>query len=571
MDAAPAATGCSMMYGKQAINSGHPCYLYLGDCKPGSMCTFDDGTQVPVGYQHVNGADYLLSIDNIPDCIGNCNRSLEYDNNVCVITQALDAKPYGQKIIENGVATYRCFCKCPDDNVEVAATHVCDVNSYGAPVHTGTKQCYVTGKNQIVSYGALKKDSYPWSQVKTATCKDNTYFSYDTLNERDTCKECPSFSTCPVDIENDPNGYQRFICNSNAYEYASDCYECGEHMTCDGGAEVECKSEERWYIQRNSSATPLRCDYCQIGWHCADQTGQNPEPNIHLYCLDGYRQVTSTAENAVTLDGTSYICETCSDYEICESGSLVGCNDGYWKSEDTCVACTGNAATCNADGAITCNAGYFPINKKCEECPDFATCKDDGTFTCDDGLHYKTDNGCDACPAGYATCSNDGFTCAADRYMMDGNSCPKCPDNATCTDNVGFTCNDGYWKSGDKCPQCTGAWVATCDANGIITCTDGHFPNNNKCQECPSNAECSDTEFVSCYTGFYGNQNGCQECPSPGTSLFNSNTSITDCYVPIWDGTQRITYTDSIGTFYFGIKSGQASSTNDKASHKTPD
>ncbi len=493
MDAAPAATGCSMMYGEQAINSGHPCYLYLGDCKPGSMCTFDDGTQVPVGYQHVNGADYLLSIDNIPDCIGNCNRSLEYNNNVCVITQALDAKPYGQKIIENGVATYRCFCKCPDDNVEVAATHVCDVNSYGAPVHTGTKQCYVTGKNQIVSYGALKTNSYPWSQEKTVSCKDNTYFTYDTLNERDTCRECPSLSTCPVDIENDQNGYQRFICNRNAYEYDSNCYKCvDEHMTCDGSSNISC--DAGYYLLYKNTGEPY-----------------------------------------------------------------------------TCVACTGNAATCNADGAITCNAGYFPINKKCEECPDFATCKDDGTFTCDDGLHYKTDNGCDACPAGYTTCSNDGFTCAADRYMMDGNSCPKCPDNATCTDNVGFTCNDGYWKSGDTCPQCTGAWVATCDANGIITCTDGHFPNNNKCQECPSNAECSDTEFVSCYTGFYGNQNGCQECPSPGTSLFNSNTSITDCYVPIWNGTQRITYTDSIGTFYFGIKSGQASSPDDKAFHKTPD
>ena len=508
MDAAPAATNCSMKYGEEAINSGHPCYLYVGGCRPGAMCKFDDGTQVPVGYQRVNGDDRLLSTD----CIGNCDRSLNYNNNtnVCFITQAVDAKPYGQKITENNVTTYRCFCKCPDTNdVDVESTYVCDVYSYGAPETTGTDQCYVTGENQIVSYGAIKGDSKPWTLEKTVSCKNNTYFSRDTSNNHSTCRTCPDLSTCPVDGE---DGYQRFICNSDTYEYASKCYICGEHMTCDGGAAVICDSG--WYIQLNSSATPLRCDYCQPGWHCADQTGQNPEPNIHLYCLSGYRQVTSTAENAVTLNGDSYICETCSNYEICESGYLKDCKNGWWKSGDTCVACTGNAATCDADGAITCNNGYFPVNKKCEECPD----------------------------------------------------------NATCTDNVGFTCNDGYWESGDTCQRCTGDWVATCNENGILTCTDGHFPNNNKCQECPSDAECSNTEFVSCYAGFYGNQNGCTRCPFPGTSNDENNTSITNCYVPIWSGMQPITYTDGIGTFYFDIKSGQSSGQyNDTASYKTSD
>lgn len=104
----------------------------------------------------------------------------------------------------------------------------------------------------------------------------------------------------------------------------------------------------------------------------------------------------------------------------------------------------------------------------------------------------------------------NAVTCDANQYI-DGDFCYTCPANATC-DGINFTCNDGWFKDGTACIQCSVA-NATCSGPDDYSCLPGYYDNNGVCNVCPENASCvGGHETFHCNSGWYKFKQTCYSC-----------------------------------------------------------
>lgn len=96
----------------------------------------------------------------------------------------------------------------------------------------------------------------------------------------------------------------------------------------------------------------------------------------------------------------------------------------------------------------------------------------------------------------------------------------------------------------DSCTTLSNRWMATLGSPGYESRTTKRCGPLTKC-ECVSNTE------YRCAAGYYGTPyfsgtKGCTKCPGDGTSLADSNTKITDCYMTGGsDDTGTFTYTSN--------------------------
>ena len=439
------------------------------------------------------------------------------ENNTCDL---LCTTVWGARTCEGDQVTdcQEGFYEHNDQCIECRPWEVCP----GGDDNGGITEC----KNYWTS-GGIVCDNY------TGTGNYCKRFYLHTANFQ-SCQPCPTNATCTDNWEMSCNsGYYRTSTSGSGaststgsggtpmaiYHYHwYECKACPTHGTCYNNELQEC--EAGWYVKGNS------CLACPA--HSKNCTAES------FSCENGYFK-----------DGDA--CSACPvGAATCTSDTYAtSCVDGYWlnTTNHTCVACTGNAATCNANGALTCKGTYYVSNGKCMSCPDNASCSSNGTVTCNKNFWwydnsscracptnavgcdhtgfycasntYKTSTTCEVCSAGAATCNANGALTCEDGYWLSNKTCKQCPTNYKTCSGDSFTCKDGYYKGGDACSKCTGAGTATCNANGALTCKTNYYKSNGTCVECPKNATCGGDGFT-CHDGYYKKDGLCSKCTGVG-------------------------------------------------------
>lgn len=199
-------------------------------------------------------------------------------------------------------------------------------------------------------------------------------------------------------------------------------------------------------------------------------------------CPDGYQQYTTGYEsywenrvsctNGAICEKGEYLpanqssCSSCPVGKYCPGGAyhmadtdqgIEGCNMGYFKDGNNCVACGVHSTTIKGNSAETCNCetGYFSSNGDASTtgCP---------LIRCEAGTYLSSgDTECTACPNGYYCAgelvnivnntNNQGITGCAAGYYKDNNVCVACGINSSTLNgnNDGYcTCNDGASADG---------------------------------------------------------------------------------------------------------------------------
>ncbi len=324
------------------------------------------------------------------------------------------------------------------------------------------------------------------------------------------CSTVPGAYTC--------NGAEVTDCISGYYEAVNSCIECRPWEICpqgdDNGGVVGCKTGDTGtgtgdgYVYGPYYKYGNGCHACPANATCDQET-------FEMTCNDGYyRVVSSTTWSGIGALGgeikreySTYRCQTCPVGGICSDNVLQSCKDGYYKkpSASECVACAGNAKTCDANGALSCNAGYYWENKQCHSCSsiDNSDCSD-GELNCKDGYWLSSDKQCIKCIAN-AKCDDKGIPTCNDRYAInkDGTECLPCPANGIC--------EQGKFKH--------------CFMSGKTDYDNWHtyYGDITGCYQCPPNAYCvSGLPNGVCMPGYYGDISSsgsiCSICPSGTTS-----------------------------------------------------
>ncbi|MFQ6778120.1 MAG: hypothetical protein ACLRFI_02385 [Alphaproteobacteria bacterium] len=172
---------------------------------------------------------------------------------------------------------------------------------------------------------------------------------------------------------------------------------------------------------------------------------------------------------------------------------------------------------------------------KWNTCPNNGYCEQN-ELTCNEG-YFKSENTCITCPAN-ASCTQNGFTCD-DKYYKHNNSCIQCPSNTNSnSDNSSCICGqDNFFNTQTgKCMTCPQNYE--CDGSIITGCTNGYFKYNDTCYPCNQNTMyCPNTDDqvqspFTCKSGYYkGTNTTCDKCPTGMTSADrNTSNSATACY-----------------------------------------
>ena len=340
--------------------------------------------------------------------------------------------------------------------------------------------------------------SYPMKAdvVARRLCKTNAEcYSCESCSDANVCE-----STCGADqyCHSDGTCQEYEDCAENEYrDEKGDCQKCPKNAVCADKKTISgCK--EGFYLEEGE------CKSCPTpqGQGCLDDKDANGCPIYERMICRGTTPVCQSDSNA---DGynTCYcpahaVCTGTSGGSSSTSGNNSGengeensedgfvCEDGYYKSGDTCVECHISGATgcSDAETATSCSENYYLSAGSCISCPANATCAG-GTadFVCGSGWEQNETG--TACVAAATECSGHG--------TKDENDTCVCQGGYTGTDcETQITCINGTWTE-NGC-DCDAVWHgASCDSY-----CDGFMDNSGKCWQCSSRDPVSQTSADEC-------------------------------------------------------------------------
>ena len=327
--------------------------------------------------------------------------------------------------------------------------------------------------------------SYPMKAdvVARRLCKTNA--------ECYSCESCSDANVCTSTCDSDQYCYSDGTCREyedcaeNEYrDEKGDCQKCPKNAVCADKKTISgCK--EGFYLEEGA------CKSCPTpqGQGCLDDKDANGCPIYERMICRGTTPVCQS-DSAAEDYNTCY----CPAHAICTSSSGSGsgssgsdssgengeensedgfvCEDGYYKSGDTCVECHISGATGCSDEetATSCSENYYLSAASCISCPANATCAG-GTddFVCSDG--WEQNEAGTACVAAATECSGHG--------TKDENDTCVCQGGYTGTDcETQITCVNGTWTE-NGC-DCDDDWYGPlCDSD-----CDGFKDTGNTCYLC---------------------------------------------------------------------------------------
>ena len=242
-----------------------------------------------------------------------------------------------------------------------------------------------------------------------------------------------------------------------------------------------------------------------------------------------------------TISGSGQ-CLSCPEGSICNSTSVVGCQNAYeWNNNLPCTPCVDGfyqpftgvkmcmacvpGSSCNGASTV-CPAGYT-FNATARAC---VSCIETKTYKLSLGNY-----GCTNCPAN-SLCGTTNFFCLPGNFWngtaciscdgtkykpIAGNdtSCSTCPVNAIC-DGTNYQCDAGFNLVGTQCIKCD---------NDRYKSTAG----NQTCTLCPTGAVCTQVNYR-CDLGFTLNATTlqCDGCPIDQFKDTTGNDTCTFCKPP---------------------------------------
>lgn len=389
-------------------------------------------------------------------------------------------------------------------------------------------------------------------EESTCVTPNNTYYkctTCDTGYELDgeictPCIEGTECSTCGntnkywngsacVECTQDGQCGSGYTCTSNTC-VANTCSDWNNTTSpilgCVSGNEATCVTPNNTYHRCTICDTGYQldgevCTPCVNGTECATCAPETKYWNGSscVACLANYNSgLTGECTDISTpVCNDNNQCEACpTDEPVYEGGvckcptnascenSSWACNDGYYKTGNTCTPCSGeHVATCNDSGLPTsCSDGYDVENNECKCTSGKFVAMDGICHSCSDDTNYTVlaKENCTACNASlrrFIPVTNQCVTntCAANEFYDENGTCYSCetdgmPETSERACAICKSPNLRHWvtlKEGETtkrvCAKPCGSgqfrdWEGTCFA-----CSEPTFPNtdeveNNECQ-----------------------------------------------------------------------------------------
>ncbi len=376
-----------------------------------------------------------------------------------------------------------------------------------------------------------------------------------------------------------------WACNSSFCHDGSACVSTPTGQWRNGNNCEACTNKPANTTYTGNGGTSNTCSYTGNGGYCNNGTGYVTIPTGYYRTGETCSACTNAPANTVYTSGggTANNCSYKAADGYCYNGtSYIAIATGYWKSGETCTACTnkpanttytgnggtsnscaytGNTGYCNNGSAyVATPTGYFRSGETCAACnnkPANSTYTGNGgtTNTCAwscDSEYYLTGS---TCTAKNINC-NAGAT-KSQACMTNGTQAATCiagSPNAwgawgSCSCNSGYCSNGstciatavGYYRNGESCAACTnkptnttytgnGGTTNTCAYSGnagycyngtsYVTIATGYWRNGEIC------AACTNKPANSAYTGAGGTTNSCSYTGNSGY-CYNGSTYVT--------------------------------------------
>ncbi len=342
--------------------------------------------------------------------------------------------------------------------------------------------------------------SYPMNSdvVARRLCKTNAEcYSCESCSDANVCE-----STCGADQYCYSDGTCREYedCAENEYrDEKGDCQKCPKNAVCADKKTISgCK--EGFYLEEGA------CKSCPTpqGHGCLDDKDANGCPIYERMICRGTTPVCQS-DSAEEDYNTCY----CPAHAICtgSSGSGSGssgnnsgengeensedgfvCEDGYYKSGDTCVECHISGATGCSDEetATSCQENYYLSAGSCISCPVNATCAG-GTadFVCSSG--WEQNEAGTACVAAATECSGHGTKDENDTCVCQGGyTGTNCETQITCVNGTwsesGCTCTSGWY--GPLCDSDCDGWKDIYDHCNPCSMPETFQSTRAECAKC---------------------------------------------------------------------------------------
>ena len=260
---------------------------------------------------------------------------------------------------------------------------------------------------------------------------------------------------------------------SNSTNAASidDCNICTEGYLCPGGSDEMLLCIEGTFCPTGSSYTSL----CLIGYYCPEGSPQSIKCPSGYYCpkydyanLPEYVQYEGLYYNTTHIDGQLYL--PCPDGYACPEGSFAPelCADGYYNSDNNCLACPAGTYSNDHTGCKVCSAGYICVLAATR--PDPLLEDYQGGYICPSGYY---------CPAGAInpTPCRPGYYNPLSGSSSETEACILCPQD-TYTDTYGnpncLPCgSSAYSPVGSTTCSCTGSNRNYLKSDGTCRCIYG--------------------------------------------------------------------------------------------------
>lgn len=209
------------------------------------------------------------------------------------------------------------------------------------------------------------------------------------------------------------------------------------------------------------------------------------------------------------------------------------CAQGYYASQQTCVACSANCLSCdNSNVCYSCAQEYKLSGGTCSLCgiAHCLACNDAATicFECNPTTTNTSANVCTPCTSPCVTCSTSVTTCTSCPvgYYLNGTACSKCVGCSVCNTATGvcLSCPVGmYLNSSNNCTYClnVSSHCALCTATACTACERNYYLVNGTCAPivgipyCQTYQKNSTTICEHCIPSYYLNaaNTTCVACP----------------------------------------------------------
>jgi len=350
------------------------------------------------------------------------------------------------------------------------------------------------------------------------------------------------YSTCYNSCSSYQSGGYTYTPNASQVNYPSSCsYSATCNEACTSVANRETRSG-------TESCTPS----CSISNGTCSVSGAT-------------RPFTDTCASNYTSGGCKSAGESCSGCNswtrtstgTCSGGTFsITCNANYYKSADSCVACSSVSYTDSGSQScsITNGAGSQTYSRTCYRSTSSAgstsssACS--GTSSCG-SYSYGTCN-VTSCTTDYYASSSTACTHVGTGYYSANGStgrtaCTNKPANSYYTgsgggsNSCGWACNANYYKSGSSCAACSGvSYTDSGNTSCSITNGTGSQTYSRTCYRSTSSAgstsssACSGTSscgsysygtctVTSCTTDYYASSS--TACTPVGTGYYSANGS----------------------------------------------